>query len=236
MLGIELGLVAIAVSIAFALPGRIVDRLGLGPSVVPTTTVIALAIGTVGLSQAVNGMLELTRAHEGSVMVGMSRGLQRAEGWSLVVAFFGSVVGPAVGEELLCRGLIQRSLARYARPAIAIGLAALFFGWLHMELVHGVVATSIGLYLGLAAYWSDSTRPAIAGHGLNNLAALLGSAGILQIRMPLYPSIALGLGMAIGALLWARRAHGQNQGPLGAESRLPEAEPELQQSRGSADS
>jgi membrane protease YdiL (CAAX protease family) len=238
MMGIEIALATTAIAIAMLLPGRIGDRLGTGPSRIPTSAVVALAIGTLGLSQAVNGILELTRAHEGSVIVGISRGLQRAESWSLVVAFFGSVVGPAVAEELRCRGHGQRSHARYVRPTVAIGIASIFFGWLHMEMVHGVVATSIGLYLGLAAYWSDSTRPAIAGHGLNNLAALLGSVGLLQLRAPTVVFIAGGLGVAIGALVWARRAHrrSSDEPPRGAGPELPLPEPGLQQSGGSADS
>jgi membrane protease YdiL (CAAX protease family) len=239
MMGIEIALATTAIAIAMLLPGRIGDRLGTGPSRIPTSAVVALAIGTLGLSQAVNGILELTRAHEGSVIVGISRGLQRAESWSLVVAFFGSVVAPAVAEELLCRGLVQRSLARYVRPAVAIGIASIFFGWLHMEMVHGVVATSIGLYLGLAAYWADSTRPAIAGHALNNLAALLASAGILYMSAPIALSNAGGLGVAIGALIWARhvrRRDRSDEAPRGAEADPPQPQPELQQSGGSTDS
>jgi membrane protease YdiL (CAAX protease family) len=235
MMGIEIGLAAVAIAIAWALPGRVSDRLGLQPSILPTGAVVALAIGTLGLSQAVNGLLELRGALEGSVVVGISRGLQHAQGWSLVVAFFGTAVAPAIGEELLCRGLLQRNLARRVGPFIAIVTASLFFGWLHRELVHGAIAASIGLYLGLAAHWGDSTRPAIAGHGLNNFAALLGSAGILQLRAPIVLSIGLGLGLAVGALLWARRAHRRVSAPPGADSSAADEHPELQPEAGSAD-
>jgi membrane protease YdiL (CAAX protease family) len=205
MLGIELGLVALAVSIAWVLPGRVDDRLGLRPGVLPTSAVLALVIGTLGLSQAINGVLQLTRTLEGSVMVGISRGTQHAVGWSFLIAFVGSALAPALGEELLCRGVLQRTLTRWVGGFIAILVSSLFFGWLHMELVHGVVATCIGLYLGLATHWSDSLRPAIAGHALNNSFALLASKGLLVIRIPIVLSIAAGLAIAAAALLWAYR-------------------------------
>jgi hypothetical protein len=126
-------------------------------------------------------------------------------GWSFLIAFVGSALAPALGEELLCRGVLQRTLTRWVGGFIAILVSSLFFGWLHMELVHGVVATCIGLYLGLATHWSDSLRPAIAGHALNNSFALLASKGLLVIRIPIVLSIAAGLAIAAAALLWAYR-------------------------------
>jgi len=229
MMGIEIGLAALALAIAWALPGRVGDRLGLRPSTLPTGVIVALTVGTLGLSHAVDGVLKLTRSLEGSVIVGISRGLDDAAGWPFVVAFFGTAIAPAIGEELLCRGLVQRSLARWIGPAAAIVAASLFFGWLHMELVHGAVATCIGVYLGLAAWLGDSTRPAMAGHAANNLAALLGSAGVLTTRLPLAPAIALGSALAIGALVWAWRARARPPGeprdgdPPGALQPRPES-------------
>ena len=116
------------------------------------------------------------------------------------------MIAPAIGEELLCRGVLQRTLARWIPPSAAIALAALAFGWLHMEWVHGFFAASIGCYLGLAAYWSDSTRPAIAAHATNNFAALLGSSGLMTLGLPVEQALALGLALAGLGLVWAWRS------------------------------
>jgi membrane protease YdiL (CAAX protease family) len=205
MLGIELGLAALAIGVAFALPGPIQPRLGLGRSRLPLGVVIAIALGTLGLMNAIHVAFTLTlpRALEHSVATGIARGFAAPRGWGdYAIEFLGSVVGPALGEELFCRGLIQRGLARWIHPAAAILAAALVFGWLHQELMHGAMATLIGAYLGLAAYWSDSTRPAIAGHAANNFGAMLGSAGLAP-AIPLLPGLFGGLGLAALAVLWA---------------------------------
>jgi len=235
MMGIEIGLMAIAISAAWALPGSVTDRLGLRASRLPTGAVIALVIGTLGLSHAIEAALSLTRVAEHSVMTGISRGLEGAHGRGFAIALLGTVLAPAIGEELLCRGVLQRSLARWLGPAAAVLIASLAFGWLHGELVHGFVAASIGCYLGLAAYWSDSTRPAIAAHAANNLAALLGSAGLLSTQLPILPGFLAGVSLAATGLVWAFRArpHGEHPNPRTAPQTLePDA---LQPQRDSAD-
>jgi membrane protease YdiL (CAAX protease family) len=137
----------------------------------------------------------------------VSRAFQAARGGSLVVAFLGSVLAPAVIEELLCRGLVQRSVARAAGPLAALAISTTLFGVIHMEWKHGLVAAAIGLYLGLAAYWADSTRPAILAHGLNNLGALLASQGLLRLHTPLHLTIGVGFALAAAGLVWAGWAH-----------------------------
>src|SRR6187200_1520354 len=74
MMGIGIGLAIIALGVAIALPGPITRRLGLGPSRLPVSAGIALVIGTLGLSLAVDTVFSLTRAIEGSVATGISRG------------------------------------------------------------------------------------------------------------------------------------------------------------------
>jgi membrane protease YdiL (CAAX protease family) len=160
MLGIEIGLAASRSRSHSHCPARRPRRLGLGRAGCRSSAVIALALGTLGLSHAFDALFP-TRARWRAASRSASRAgsSPRAEQFDFVIAFVGSVVAPAIGEELLCRGLLQRGLALWMRPIAAIAISALAFGWLHMELVHGALAASIGLYLGFAAYWSDSTRP-----------------------------------------------------------------------------
>ncbi len=223
MMGIGIGLAVFAIGIAFAFPGSTARRLGLGRSRLPIGAVIALTLGTLGLSHAIDATLSLfaTRALEGSVATGISRGLAGPRGWDFAIALAGTAIAPSLGEELLCRGLLQRGLVRWIGPAAAIAITSLVFGRLHGEFVHGAIATCIGAYLGLAAYWSDSTRPAIAGHAVNNFAALLGSAGFAP-AVPVLTSLFGGLAVAAIGIIWAYRA--RPRGGADAERRGKEAD------------
>src|SRR5688572_30220148 len=163
MMGIGIGLAVFAIGIAFAFPGRVARRLGLGRSRLPIGPVIALTLGTLGLSHVIDAVLTIwaPRAVEGSVVTGISRGLAGPRGWDFTIALLGSVIAPALGEELLCRGLLQRGLAglfgqaerwipqavRWIGPAAAIAFTSLFFGRLHGELLHGAIAACLGAYL-----------------------------------------------------------------------------------------
>jgi membrane protease YdiL (CAAX protease family) len=231
MMGIGTGIALFAIGIAFAFPDGVAQRLGLRRSKLPIGAVIALTIGTLGLSQAIDAALTLSapRALERSVAVGISRGLARPSSVDFAIAFLGTVVAPSLGEELLCRGLLQRSLVRWIGPIAAIAITSLFFGRLHGELVHGAIAAIIGAYLGVAAYWSDSTRPAIAGHAVNNFVALLGSARLTPV-VPLVPAVFAGLVVAAIGIAWAYRA--RPRGGIDWELRDP---PALQPERSPAD-
>jgi membrane protease YdiL (CAAX protease family) len=88
------------------------------------------------------------------------------------LALIGLVVAPGIAEELLCRGLLQRGLQRRLGAPAAIGISSLAFGALHLEPIHAVFAAVLGLYLGVAAYWADSTRASIGCHLVNNLASV----------------------------------------------------------------
>jgi membrane protease YdiL (CAAX protease family) len=118
---------------------------------------------------------------------------------------------------------------RWVGPVAAIAIAALFFGRLHGELVHGAIAALLGAYLGLAAYWSDSTRPAIAGHAVNNLVALLGSAGLAP-AVPVVPALFAGLAVACIGIAYGYRAR-----PRGASDRAMRDLPVLQPEHGPTD-
>lgn len=76
-----------------------------------------------------------------------------------------------VGEELLFRGWLQGTLVRELEPfgmggiAFAIFLASLMFGIVHpLSRGYVVVATILGIILGITAYWSQNIFMAIIGH------------------------------------------------------------------------
>jgi len=88
------------------------------------------------------------------------------------VIFIVAVI-PAICEETLFRGLVQKSFERKLRPFWSIFITASFFGLYHFN-PYGLVALVIlGAYFGYAAYVTDSIFVTMILHFLNNLIAVL---------------------------------------------------------------
>ena len=83
-----------------------------------------------------------------------------------------------VGEELLCRGLIQRTLMPFGKRLAIIG-SAFLFGMLHGNIIQVPYAFLVGLVLGYVAA-EYSVGWAMVLHGVNNL----GLAGLLPRLFP----------------------------------------------------
>ncbi len=172
-LAIEVAIAAVACGAAWLLPGPASERLGLLPGRIPARQVALLVLATLALSHALDALLEATglRAHSALADIGaLLSGLRSRD---LALALLALVVAPGIAEELLCRGLVQRALAGRVGSGIAVGSSSLLFASLHGEPVHAGFALVLGLHLGAVAWWTGSTRAAIACHVANNLAALL---------------------------------------------------------------
>ena len=103
---------------------------------------------------------------------------------SLVAA---SVVTAPILEELLVRGILYRNLKRALQnPYAAIACASLLFGILHGNLVQGLFAFLIGLYLNWVYEAEGSLLPAILVHGAVN------ASTIFLERMPEWQSVLYG--------------------------------------------
>lgn len=84
----------------------------------------------------------------------------------------GAVV-PAFAEEILFRGVFQRSLEEVRSPRRAIVITALFFGLLHFNPMSFVPLIAIGMYLGFLAYYTQSLALPIVAHFLSNAIAIV---------------------------------------------------------------
>lgn len=76
---------------------------------------------------------------------------------------------PAVGEELLFRGLIQNLFGRaFANHHVAIWTAAILFGAFHLQFYGVVPRILLGALFGYIYYWSGHLSLAMVGHFVNN--------------------------------------------------------------------
>jgi uncharacterized protein len=90
----------------------------------------------------------------------------------LLVIIAISVV-PAICEEVMFRGYIQRSFGFKFKPHIAAIITAIFFALYHFNPYGLIPLAIIGYYLGFAAYTSQSLVLPIIIHFLNNFFAVM---------------------------------------------------------------
>ncbi len=82
-------------------------------------------------------------------------------------------VAPAICEEVMFRGFIQRSFEFKMKPFWAALITACFFGIYHFSPYGLIPLISLGFYFGYAAYKSDSIFVPMSLHFLNNFIAVM---------------------------------------------------------------
>jgi membrane protease YdiL (CAAX protease family) len=79
-----------------------------------------------------------------------------------------------IGEEMLFRGFLQGILARWLGTATGLALASIVFGLFHpITLSYAVLATLLGVYLGLWYLATESLLVAITAHAVYDGVALV---------------------------------------------------------------
>ena len=86
---------------------------------------------------------------------------------SLVASLAAVAIAPAIGEELIFRGVIARSLARQSQ-LFAIVVSAVLFAAYHIIPIQIVTVFPFGLALGFIAVRADSIVPTMIAHAINN--------------------------------------------------------------------
>jgi uncharacterized protein len=93
----------------------------------------------------------------------------------LIFNLFMIAILPALGEELLFRGVIQKLLTQLTRsPHLGIWLSAGLFSALHMQFLGFIPRMLLGGMFGYLLYWSGSLWLPIIAHFINNAAAVIG--------------------------------------------------------------
>ncbi len=80
---------------------------------------------------------------------------------------------PALCEELLFRGFLQRSLEERLKPLKAIFLTSAIFSVIHFNPINMIPLFIIGVYFGIIAYLTNSLVIPIILHFLNNFFAII---------------------------------------------------------------
>jgi membrane protease YdiL (CAAX protease family) len=95
---------------------------------------------------------------------------------------------PAIGEELLFRGVLQKQLQRWlGNPHVAIWASAFIFSAIHVQFYGFFPRMALGALLGYLYYWSGNIWIPILGHFVNNgfivLMMYLKQRGVIELAI-----------------------------------------------------
>jgi uncharacterized protein len=92
----------------------------------------------------------------------------------LSINFLMMAILPAIGEEFMFRGVLQRICVDWTKNVHwGIFLAAFFFSFIHFQFYGFVPRFLLGLYFGYLFVWSGSIWVPVAGHLVNNGLAVI---------------------------------------------------------------
>jgi membrane protease YdiL (CAAX protease family) len=143
--------------------------------------------------------------------------------WGLILALLSVAVMPAISEEFLFRGLVQRSFERRMRPLAAIALAGMMFGSVHLQLTNAVALIALGCFFGYVTWSCGSIYPAIFGHFIFNALTIValfftgeGAIDFASRHTPddvltLLPIAIPSLFVFIAVIVWLRGYHSARQ-------------------------
>ena len=161
--------VFLVVAALVPLVARVPYRSALGLGGAPWGAFALGAVGILGLAPLADRVVKLLKPFfpERNSLEMIEAAIRGQPLW-LLVPFL--AVMPALGEELLCRGVLQRSVRS---PWLALPLSAVLFAALHMDPLHMAGVLPLGFYLAWLGHVSGSVWVPVAAHFMNNLAATL---------------------------------------------------------------
>lgn len=137
--------------------------------------------------------------------------LQMDSPWELIATLFVMALVPAIGEEMVFRGILQQNLERRLRSGVAaVWLGAVIFSAFHLQFQGFLPRVLLGATLGYLYYWTRNLWISIGAHFANNalqvLAAYFWGAEMAQLEteeqdtMPW--GLVVGCTILFGGLAW----------------------------------
>ncbi|MFM8472703.1 MAG: lysostaphin resistance A-like protein [Candidatus Kapaibacterium sp.] len=177
------------------------------PLVLALTFLCESAVNQLQLSLLPAGLVtwmnDMSSVHDAAM-----KALLHAEGpWSVPLQLVCLAVIPAIAEEVVFRGVLQRSLEASLRPSRAILITTLVFCLLHFQPSTLLPMLVLGTVLGMLAYRSRSLVPGMILHAVfNGIMVVLFQMGVAEMgditpSMPVWQSGMLALAGGWG-LVW----------------------------------
>jgi membrane protease YdiL (CAAX protease family) len=150
--------------------GRPAEVLRFGPAPLASYPLAVVAlVGAMPLALAAGELVTEVPTALDEVLASLLRA-QGPREWA--VTLLAAAVVPALAEELLFRGFLQRGLEPRLGPAAAIAISSLAFGAIHGP-GRVIPATLLGAVLGWIAWRIGSVRPVLVAHFVSNTAVVV---------------------------------------------------------------
>ena len=172
---------------------------GLGFRSAHPATFVAGSLGVLALGPTSDALVRWLQEVAPDWSIGSLEGLDALAKADVPLALllFMMAVTPGFTEEILFRGLIQRSLRR---RALALHVSAITFALIHADPHHVIGVVPVGYFLAWVALRADSTWPTIVAHIANNAVAVLAVRALETDLGEPPPLWALPVGWAVCAL------------------------------------
>lgn len=143
-------------------------------SIIPIINSLAILNESMSLPNWMAGLEKWMQESENSAAEATRAFLQMNSVYALIFNLFMIAVLPAIGEELIFRGIFQRLFAEWTKNIhFGIIIAAIFFSALHMQFYGFLPRFALGLLFGYLFYWSGSIWIPILAHFINNATAVI---------------------------------------------------------------
>lgn len=143
-------------------------------SAVPLVNLMAHLNSQISLPESFSALEEWMKMTEESAKRVTELFLQGDTPADLVFNLFLIAVIPAIGEELLFRGIIQRLFSEWTRNKYAgIWIAAIIFSALHLQFYGFLPRMMLGVLFGYLLIWSGNMWVPVTAHFINNAAAVI---------------------------------------------------------------
>lgn len=139
--------------------------------------------------------------------------------WGVLLNIFMIAVLPALGEELIFRGLLQKIFTELTGKVVwGIIISAALFSGMHLQFQGFIPRLALGILFGFFYLWSGSLWLPIIAHFINNSVAIIGYSLIYKGSIPaeaenvgglsvMWPLGLLSLGLVL-ILLWRIKSEG----------------------------
>lgn len=197
----QLGMGAIVLLAAKQSPVAFRERLGLvQPAGRPFNSLHLAAMAGFTVSMALASLVGSSLLFGEAPKTPISNVITDGSWWAVTVLSVLVSILPAIVEEVVFRGYIQRRLLERWSPMVAIGVSTLLFALTHMDsLQHILAVVPLGIVTGLLAYRTNSVKAGMVVHLVHNATAV-GFGALLRGVAPQLGDQAAGM-LVIGTIL-----------------------------------